>query len=685
MTRRHGTEATPPPRIALRSAVRAYDPVPVNAVELGRQPALGRRRARCTRDRPTRSPTSCGAAHAAGQRVKVDRRRPLVHGGGRRPTACSSRSTGMRPGAPTSTSSAGRSRSRPASALHRLNDELAAVGLAMPNLGDIDRQSIAGAIATATHGTGLGARQPRHDRRRDGARHRAPATSCALDADDDAELLRVARVGARRAGHRHRGDAAVRAGVRPPRPRDDRAARRRARRPRSSTPPPSTTSSSTGCRGRQALPGQAQPAHRRAGRARSRRLAYVRDKWVGENLAFGLVCRVGRRFPSAGADGRQARQRRRPRSATSIDRSDRVFCSPRRVRFVEMEYGMPGRAPRRGRAARARPRRGTCRRPILFPIEVRVSAADDIPLSTGFGRTSGWIAVHQYRGMPYEEYFDGVERIMDDYGGRPHWGKLHGQRAATLAGRYPQWDDFPAARDGSTRTARSPTRTSTASSGRDAASRTRCAAVLDAGGGRRRSRLPTASSSCCRPTRAGWSAVVAFTGHAYVLADVDPRRADGARRRRLRRRLAPRRAARRRRAGRRDRLARRRARRTRRESAARCAAPRPRRPPAGAAGARTTAATSRCTATTPGWSILGRGLVGRRELAVELLDPAAGGGAGHGRRLIRAGLAAVPPGEPVLGPGVAGQRRRRCGRSSPAGSCRSAPRSSSGAGQPALE
>ena len=73
---------------------------------------------------------------------------------------------------------------------------------------------------------------------------------------------------------------------------------------------------------------------------------------------------------------------------------------------------------------------------------MRVSAPDDIPLSTGFGRTSGWIAVHQYRGAQYEAYFQGVEAIMDDHGGRPHWGKLHYQTAATLAPRYPEWDTF---------------------------------------------------------------------------------------------------------------------------------------------------------------------------------------------------------------------------------------------------
>ena len=103
-----------------------------------------------------------------------------------------------------------------------------------------------------------------------------------------------------------------------------------------------------------------------------------------------------------------------------------------------------------------------------------MSAADDIPLSTGFGRTSGWIAVHQYRGMPYEEYFAGVERIMDDYDGRPHWGKLHGQRAATLKVATPSGTTSPTPATSSTRTARSPTPTSTASWGERAAAQPTC-------------------------------------------------------------------------------------------------------------------------------------------------------------------------------------------------------------------
>ena len=44
----------------------------------------------------------------------------------------------------------GRGRDHP----RRLNRELDRLGLAMENLGDIDRQTVAGAISTGTHGTG---------------------------------------------------------------------------------------------------------------------------------------------------------------------------------------------------------------------------------------------------------------------------------------------------------------------------------------------------------------------------------------------------------------------------------------------------------------------------------------------------------------------------------------------------
>ena len=162
--------------------------------------------------------------------------------------------------------------------------------------------------------------------------------------------------------------------------------------------------------------------------------------------------------------------------------------------------------------------------PVLFPIEVRVSAADDIPLSTASGRTSGWIAVHQYRGMPYEEYFAGVERIMDDYDGRPHWGKLHGQRASTLKGRYPQWDVFADVRE---RLDPRPHVRQPVPRPRPRRDGPRAPAGGDPRRCRGRSFPPADGAVEVLPPDGGSCAVVAFSGRAYVLADVDAGRADG--------------------------------------------------------------------------------------------------------------------------------------------------------------
>jgi len=83
---------------------------------------------------------------------------------------------------------------------------------------------------------------------------------------------------------------------------------------------------------------------------------------------------------------------------------------------------------------------------VSFPIEVRFAAADDIPLSTASGRESAYLAVHMFRGQPYQRYFDEVEAVMGALEGRPHWGKMHSLDAATLRARYPRFDEFLAVR-----------------------------------------------------------------------------------------------------------------------------------------------------------------------------------------------------------------------------------------------
>jgi L-gulonolactone oxidase len=165
---------------------------------------------------------------------------------------------------------------------------------------------------------------------------------------------------------------------------------------------------------------------------------FTQDVLVG-NLVFGALCRLGRLNPSW--IPRLPRWMPSAGPVDYVDRSDRVFTSPRLVRFVEMEYAIPREAAAEAvrRVRRFVEESGQL---VSFPVEVRFVAADDIPLSPAYGRESAFVAVHVYRGMPYEEYFRGVERIMRDFEGRPHWGKIHFQSAETLARLYPEWDRF---------------------------------------------------------------------------------------------------------------------------------------------------------------------------------------------------------------------------------------------------
>lgn len=166
---------------------------------------------------------------------------------------------------------------------------------------------------------------------------------------------------------------------------------------------------------------------------------------VMENAAFGALCRTGRAVPKL------IRPLNRLAAATMSRRSysapsHRVFVTPRRVRFVESEYAVPRESVL---DVLAELRHGVRRLadPVMFPIEVRVAAADDIWLSTAYGRDTAYVAIHQYKGLPYREYFRLFESIMATVTGRPHWGKMHTLGAERLAALYPRFGDFLRVRD----------------------------------------------------------------------------------------------------------------------------------------------------------------------------------------------------------------------------------------------
>jgi FAD-linked oxidoreductase len=325
--------------------------------------------------------------------------------------------------------------------IRELNACLAGHDLALENLGDIDVQSIAGAISTATHGTGARLRN-------------IPAQVVALtlvladgstlecSAEHDPELFRAARVSLGALGViaevTLRCVPAFRLDGRDgPAPLADTLARFEELSLANDHfefyvfPHARTALTRTNNR-------TDRPA-----RPRGRVAAYANDVLLS-NHTFEACCRIGRRLPTQ-IPRINRLVTRLAGSNRRIDRSDRIFTSPRLVRFTEMEYALARERTVEAvrRVLELVPRNGFA---VPFPIEVRTVAADDAMLSTAAGRDSGFVAVHMYRGMAWEAYFHAVEAVMDELGGRPHWGKRHFQNAATLRERYPDWDRFRAIR-----------------------------------------------------------------------------------------------------------------------------------------------------------------------------------------------------------------------------------------------
>lgn len=125
----------------------------------------------------------------------------------------------------------------------------------------------------------------------------------------------------------------------------------------------------------------------------------------------------------------------------TVESSWKNYASERNVRFNEMEYHLPResglQALREIRSALE-----SQHHEVFFPIEVRYVKADDIWLSPFYQRDCCSIAVHRYFAEDYTPYFKTVEPILRKYHGRPHWGKLNTLQREDLRKLYPRWDEF---------------------------------------------------------------------------------------------------------------------------------------------------------------------------------------------------------------------------------------------------
>jgi L-gulonolactone oxidase len=328
--------------------------------------------------------------------------------------------------------------------LRRLNELLAGVGLAMNNLGDIDAQTISGAISTGTHGTG--AAFPGLSAQVVGLEMvLADGSVVSCSPEQRPELWSAARVGLGALGV----ITAVSLQAVPlfalraeegPMPIDellDRFDELAATYDHFEAYWfPHTRSTLVKRNTRVPI---SDGLHR---------LSPVKEWFDDEFLAntvFGWTVEAGRRWPrtirranrvAAGSLGKR----------TFTDLSYKVFTSPRRVRFCEMELAVP----RQHAVTAAREVIGAINHSgmrIPFPIELRVAAADDIPLSTASGRESAYLAFHMPAGINFWKYFSLVASVLEPYEPRPHWGKVHRLEAGTLRRRYPGFDDFVALRD----------------------------------------------------------------------------------------------------------------------------------------------------------------------------------------------------------------------------------------------
>ncbi|MEN4448494.1 D-arabinono-1,4-lactone oxidase [Mycobacterium sp. SM3041] len=328
--------------------------------------------------------------------------------------------------------------------LWQLTQLLARHGLALENMGDIDRQTISGAISTGTHGTGLAF---------GGLATQVVGLTLVsgtgelvrIDEEQSSELLPAARVGLGALGIivevtlQCVPSFAIHA-IERVEPVDDVVATFDERCTHTDHfefywfPHTDTAFTKANIR---------LPAYTPL-ESTNRVSQWVEEELI-ENGVLGAICAVGSALPSTVPTlNRTVTRFLSDREHTQ--RSDRVFTSPRRVRFREMEYAVPyesvGAAFDEVRSLIAE--RGWH---IGFPIEVRAADDDENWLSTAYGRRSAYIAVHRYVRDDPTEYFRAVEQIMRRYDGRPHWGKMHGRTAADLRDTYPRFDDFLAVRE----------------------------------------------------------------------------------------------------------------------------------------------------------------------------------------------------------------------------------------------
>lgn len=320
--------------------------------------------------------------------------------------------------------------------LRQIRGELRRHGLAFANMGDIDHQSIAGALCTGTHGTGLNAPAFASQvvalelmladgsivtyRAEDGERFDAVRVSLgALGIIVSVTLQAVLAYNLRRSDAVITRDEAFALLVDPPAvdhmglyfmPYIDQVLMWTAERTTAAIDKPSSRSE------------------------------WFRDV-VKVNHGLQAMGAVARRAPWL-VPGLSRAFARGIKPETSVDTYDKVFLRPLFVRHDAFEFAVPQAA---GPECVLKLMLAIEKRklPYAFPCETRIGGAESAWLHPQHGRTSTWVgAAIQSPGIDVDAAWEEAQAACLAVGGRPHWGKWHTLTAAELRGVYPRWDDF---------------------------------------------------------------------------------------------------------------------------------------------------------------------------------------------------------------------------------------------------
>ncbi|WP_291797192.1 D-arabinono-1,4-lactone oxidase [Brevibacterium sp.] len=339
-------------------------------------------------------------------------------------------------------SAGGRVRAAAGTRLWELNAALDAHGLAMVNLGDIDRQSLAGAVSTGTHGTGatMGNLATLVE-----AVELVTASGDVLECTaDEPDLLRAARL----------SDGAL--GVITA--YTLRVAPAYRLRERLSSEPLEGLLENLDAEVRNnrhfeffTFPYSDRAMVKRINPEPDEPETYGAEVRVTteaaplDRLDMAEACAKGIADPSRIPD----LNRRLALSVgthTTTGPSHKVLISSRDEVFMETEWAFPREA---AQAVLTQMKTMVEERglPVNFPFEVRFVRGDtDSLLSPAYGRDTCYIAAHVSLGLDHREFFAALTEIALAHGGRPHWGKWHDLDAAALAPLYPRWEEFQAVR-----------------------------------------------------------------------------------------------------------------------------------------------------------------------------------------------------------------------------------------------